>query len=483
MCQLPVGPSSSGLWFDYEKDTPVQPNREIRALGMYPMIKNGSVWCLTLVAGSQLFAHDKSKSRDTLNGTCFDRHGKPNRRFAVPRPTPFRPPVEYCCFSRHVRAGALKFHKSASPELHVTKPSGFKPMPRQVSESFLYAPSKLAACLLLATLLLSAYGCGLRLPERINAKTIFVNIAPNTEEIAARHYPYSVTTSRVDTREEKCRWNTSWETIEPLFTPDGENLLIDRYNNVFMDLVGFHSEFVFYDATTCRKVRSFAVAGLDVTQSLEFSNDGRYLVRASSEMHQFKAQVQQIESDTGKTFREWNYTESHSPNVGLSSDGTLLVIGLAQHKNKEDAEGDVDEHIGRVILVDFTSGDVIRDWIESETNGIASVDASSNGDVIALGFRDGTAKVLQWRLEAPATIVQHTGVVDKLMISPDDSLVFLRSSKDAKRLVAHQLGSGEQIHEFEFEGPIHDFDISSDSKTLVVGAGSTIEIVDLDTES
>lgn len=373
-------------------------------------------------------------------------------------------------------------------------------MSRQVSESFLYGPPKLAASAVLATLFLSAYGCGLSLPDKNNTKTIFVNIAPNTEEIAARHYPYSITTSSVDTREEKCRWNTSWETIEPLFTPDGENLLIDRYNNVFMDLVGFHSEFVFYDATTCRKVRSFAVSGLDVTHSLEFSNDGRYLVRASSEMYKFKAQVQQIESDTGKIFREWNYTESHSPNVGLSSDGSLLVIGLSQHKNeedteshlgdhlaehknREDAEGDVDEHIGRVILVDFTSGDVIRDWIESETNGIASVDVSSNGDVIALGFRDGVAKVLQWRLEAPATIVQHTGVVDKLMISPDDSLVFLRSSKDAKRLVAHQLDSGEQMHEFEFEGPIHDFDISSDSKTLVVGAGSTTEILDLDTES
>ena len=40
MRQLPADPSSSGIAFYYEKDTPVQQNREIRALGMYPKIQN-----------------------------------------------------------------------------------------------------------------------------------------------------------------------------------------------------------------------------------------------------------------------------------------------------------------------------------------------------------------------------------------------------------------------------------------------------------
>lgn len=336
----------------------------------------------------------------------------------------------------------------------------------------------------------------------------FVDIAPNSEEIAARHYPHFVTTSTVDTREEKCEWFTNYSTREPIFTPSGEHLLIDRFHDVLMDLIGYRSEFVFYDTKTCKRVRSYAVAGKGMTHSLEFSIGGEFLVRGAGVLDKYKAHVQQIESATGKIMREWNYENSHSPSVALSGGGSILAIGLAQHKNAEDTdggledhigtgtwlrhshgvgqdtEGVLDDHIGRIILVDLTSGEVIRDWFESETNGIASVDTSSDGEILAVGYRDGTAKIRRWRTETPATIVQHTGTVDKIMISPDDNLVFLMSSKDASRLVAHRLDSGEQVHEFEFEGSIGDFDISEDSKTLVVGSTrNNIEIVDLGGES
>lgn len=352
-----------------------------------------------------------------------------------------------------------------------------------MASSFFFDSFKFTTCVLIAALILS--GCGIRLewPDKEKAPVYFVNISPNTEQIAARHYPNFVTTSTVDSREDKCKWFVNYSWREPIFTPNGEQLLIDRFHDVLMDLIGYSSEFVFYDIKTCKRVRSYAVAGKGGTYSLEFSNAGRYLVRGSSDSHKHKAHVQQIESDTGQIVREWNYESSHGPSVALSSDGSLLAIGLAQHKNMEDAEGDLDHHIGRVILVDFTSGEVIRDWIESETNGIAAVDTSSDGELLALGFRDGTVKVLHWRSETPTTITQLEGVVDKLMISPDDRVVFFRSLEDGKSLFAYRLDSGEQMHEIEFDGPIHDFDISADSETLVVGSTrNTIKIVDLSKE-
>ena len=426
----------------------------------------------------------------------------------MPRPTPFQLKVEYCTYSRHCRAGALKFHRTATLTLDVTTRTRFKPLPRQVSETFLYAPFKFSTYVVFSILLLSAYGCGLQLPDKENAPINFVDIASNTDQIAARHYPHFVTISAVDSREEKCEWFSNYSTREPIFTPSGELLLVDRYHDVLMDLIGYHSEFVFYDTKTCKKVRSYSVAGEGNTYSLEFSNNGEYLVRGSADMHKYKAHVQKIESSTGKIIGEWNYEHSHSPSVALSGDGSILAIGLAQHKNKEDTEGGLedhigtgnwerhshrighatkgvlDEHVGRVILVDFTSGEVVRDWVESEATGIASVDASSDGEILAVGFRDGMAKILRWRTETPATIVQHTETVDKIMISPDDNLVFLMSSRDASRLVAHRLDSGEQVHEFEIEGSIGDFDISKDSKTLVIGSTrNNIEIVDLGGES
>ena len=94
MRQLPADPSSPGLWFDYEKDTPVQPNREIRALGKQPMIKNGSVWCMTLAAGRKCTSATRIGFA-TLWLTCMlTGAGEPHRRFAIPRPTPFQLAVE-----------------------------------------------------------------------------------------------------------------------------------------------------------------------------------------------------------------------------------------------------------------------------------------------------------------------------------------------------------------------------------------------------
>ncbi|MCY3884191.1 MAG: hypothetical protein OXG24_04665 [Gammaproteobacteria bacterium] len=349
-----------------------------------------------------------------------------------------------------------------------------------MSNSWFCDQFKFATCVAFVALLLGACGIRLEWPDKEKAPVYFVNFSPNTEHIAARHYPNFVTTSTVDSREEKCEWFTNYSSREPIFTPSGELLLIDRFHDVLMELIGYHSEFVFYDVETCKKVRSYAVAGKGGTYSLEFSNGGEYLVRGAADTDRNIAHIQQIESDTGQIIREWNYENSHGPSVALSSDESLLAIGLAQHKNKEDAERDLDRHIGRVILVDFTSGEVIGDWIESETNGIAAVDTSSDGELLALGFRDGTVKVLHWRSETPTTITQLVGVVDKLMISPDDSVVFFRSREDGKRLFAYRLDSGEQVHEFEFDGPIHDFDISADSETLVVGSTrNTIKIVDL----
>ena len=68
------------------------------------------------------------------------------------------------------------------------------------------------------------------------------------------------------------------------------------------------------------------------------------------------------------------------------------------------------------------------------------------------------------------------------MISPDEELVFFWSSEEAERLLAHRLDTGELVHEFRFSTTVHDFDVSPDSETLVVGAGSAIRVVNLNSK-
>lgn len=345
----------------------------------------------------------------------------------------------------------------------------------------------------LALLLFLLVGCSWDpgTPDKENAQIYWVDIAPNGEEVAARHSFDFVTTRSVSTNEELCSWNTNWRTQEPLYTPSGELLLMDRLNsNPLTSLFGYSREFVFFDTKTCERVREFAVKGLNLTHSIEFSRNGEHILRSSVDCDKEVVQIQKIDSETGNIVHQWAYSQSYmcsaplsSRSVALSGDGTTLVIGLSQRRSEEGAEVDRVDHHGRVILIDFESGEVVRDWIESDTVGISTLDISFDGKILVLGSRDGTVQTLHIPSDTSKSIARHSSSVDKLVISPSDELVFSWSTEEAERLVAHRLDTGEQVHEFQFAATIHDFGISPDGETLVVGTGSIIEVVNLSTKS
>ena len=357
-------------------------------------------------------------------------------------------------------------------------------------KSFRSTATRLPICMALLLFLLVGCSWEPRKPEKENAQVYFVDIAPNREEVAAKHSWDFVTTRNISTNEELCSWNTNWRTHIPLYTPDGEFLLMDRLNSdILTSLFGYSHEFVFFDTKTCKRIREFVIKGIKWTHSIEFSRNGKHILRSSLDTDKGVVQIQQLESETGKSVRQWPYSTSHAgsdplfESVALSGDGTTLVIGLSQHRSEEDAEGDGDNHLGRVILIDFVSGEVVKDWIESDIVGIASADISFDGKTVVLGFRDGTVKTLHIPSDTSKSIVKYSASVERLMISPDEKLVFFWSSEEANRLVAHRLDTGEQVHEFRFPTTIHDFDVSRDGKTLVMGAGSVIEVVNLYTET
>ena len=357
-------------------------------------------------------------------------------------------------------------------------------------ESFGSTATRLPICLSLLVFLLVGCSWEPTWPDKENAQVYLVDIAPNGEEVAALHRFDFVTTRNIRANEELCSWNTNWQTQEPLYTPNGEFLLMDRSNDNLMSLFGYSRKFVFFDTETCERSLEFVVKGLDLTLSIEFSRNGKHIVRSSAECDEDVVQIQQIESGTGNLVRDWTFSCSHpcsaqisSRRVALSGDGTALAIGLSQNRSEEEAEGDQDIHLGRVILIDFVSGEVVKDWIESDIVGIGSVDISFDAKILALGFHDGTVKAFHVPSDTSKSIVEHSSNVAILMISPDDQLVFSKSAEEAERLVAHRLDTGELVHEFQFASTIHDFDVSPDGNTLVVGTGSDIETVNLATKN
>lgn len=349
--------------------------------------------------------------------------------------------------------------------------------------------TRLLICFVLPLFLLVGCSWEPRILDKENAQIYLVDIAPNGEEVAARHSFDFVTTRNISTNEEICSWNTSLKTQAPHYTHDGELLLLDRWSEPPSTWFGYSHEFVFFDTETCKRLRKFLVKGLNVTGSIEFSRNGKHILRSSLDCDNGVVQIQQIESDTGKSVREWTYSGSNLCNVPLSSrrvalsgDGTTLAIGLSQHTSEEHEEEVGDNHLGRVILIDLVSGEVVRDWIESDTVGIGTVDISFDAKILVIGFRDGTVKSLHIPSDTFKSIVKHSSSVVELIISPGDELVFSSSTEEAERLVAHRLDTGEQVHEFVFDARIHDFDISRDGETLVVGTGSVIEVVNLNTK-
>ena len=166
---------------------------------------------------------------------------------------------------------------------------------------------------------------------------------------------------------------------------------------------------------------------------------------------------------------------------------------MAQHKAPEDDGVVPPDHIGKAVLMRIPTGEVVREWVESETLGIRAVAISSDGTTIAFKLYDGTIKTTHLPTGAMQTLLTpmqgveaHLKTFDglstweKLVLSPSGSLLFTYSVIHADTVYAFDVDSGEQLKEFVYEEDIGDFAITSDGKRLVVGTeAGEIEIEDL----
>lgn len=323
-----------------------------------------------------------------------------------------------------------------------------------------------------------------------------ISISPSSNEIAFLQFPNQVRVKSLDNDgEDKCKLRVPLNTEEVHYTSHGAMLAVDQPVLGEAFAVGeVNRSIAVYDVSTCRLTRQFALAGLEKTNALAFSRDGSFLLRSSQESGNLDMQLDLIDVDTGESIERWTYPNTHPISFALSGDDSLVLVGMAQHKAPDD-EGEVPpDHIGRAVLIRAPTGEVIREWVESETLGIRAVAISSDGTTIAFKLYDGTIKTTRLAsgevqtLQTPMQIVEaHLTTVDgissweKLILSPSGSLLFTYSVIHADTVYAFDVDSGEQVKEFVYEEDIGDFAITSDGKRLVVGTeAGEIEIEDLD---
>jgi WD40 repeat protein len=140
------------------------------------------------------------------------------------------------------------------------------------------------------------------------------------------------------------------------------------------------------------------------------------------------------------------------------------------------------------------TGEVVREWVESETLGILAVAISADGTTIALKLYDGTIKVshlptgeshtLQTSLQESEAILKTVDSArrfEKLVFSSSGSVLFVSSVLHARKLHAFLVDSGEKVKEFVYETGIGDYEITRDGKLLVVGTkAGEIEVESLE---
>ena len=323
-----------------------------------------------------------------------------------------------------------------------------------------------------------------------------VSLSPSGDEVAFLQFPNSVKVKSLDIDGDVlCQLRVPLMSERVHFTFHGLMFAVDQpdiSDNIF-SLGDVTRSIGFYDASSCELAREFPLPGLLTTTALAFSSDGSLLLRSSEQSDSSDVQLDLIDVDTGESIEQWTYPNTHPISFALSGDDSLVLVGMAQHKAPND-EGQVPrDHIGKLALIQMPTGEVVREWVESETLGIRSVAISADGTTVAFKFYDGTLKVTHLptgesqTLDTPTKEVEkHLATVDaltmfeKLLLTPDGSVVFVQSALHAESLYAFRVDAGEMLREFFYEADIGDFEITPDGTRLVVGTDAgNIKIEDL----
>lgn len=342
-----------------------------------------------------------------------------------------------------------------------------------------------------AILLIPVSGCFV--VDFILSKQIaYVSVSPSDNEVVFLQFPNQVKVKSLDIEGEVlCQLRVPLMSERVHFTFHGLMFAVDQpdLSDSPFALDDANRTIAFYDSSECELVREIPLPGLQTTTALAFSSDGSFFLRSSEQSGSANMQLDLIDGPSGESIERWTYPDTHPISFALSGDDSLVLVGMAQHKAPND-EGQVPlDHIGRAALMRMPSGEVVREWVESETVGIRAVAISADGTTIALKFYDGSLKVTHLptgeshTLLAPSQDVEErlsASLYEKLLFSPSGSILFEQSVLHAGRLYAFHVDSGEPLKEFVYEAVIGNFAITSDGKRLVVGTDAgEIKIEDL----
>ena len=322
-----------------------------------------------------------------------------------------------------------------------------------------------------------------------------VSVSPTGNEVAFVQFPNRVRVkSLVNGDEDICTIRVPLMTEEVHFTSDGTMVAVDQPEfSVTPSEGSVKRTLALYKVNTCELARKIPLQGLEDTTALAFARDGSFFLRSSEQSGTSNVQLDLMDSETGDSIASWSYPDTHPISFALSGDNTLVLVGMAQHRPPTEERQIQEEHIGKAVLIQVPTGEIVNEWVEHEDLGIRAVAISADASTIAFKYYDGTLKTTHLptgnsqtisspmqEVEALLTTIDSISESDKLLVTPDGNFLFSYSFLDFETMYAYRMSSGEQVHEFVYEDDIGDFDIDPFGQMLVVGTdGGEINVTDL----
>ena len=377
--------------------------------------------------------------------------------------------------------------------MNVAQRSEYFPEVNHAGSSFLgrIAVVRLA---IVGVLLMPISGCFV-VELLLGKQIVHISVSPSGGEIAYVQFPNLVIVKSLDNGDEDiCKIRVPLMTEEVHFTSDGAMVAVDQPEfSVTSSEASVGRVVALYEVNTCELAREIPLQGLEDTTALAFSSDGSFLLRSSEQSDASHVQLDLMDGDMGDSIASWTYPNTHPISFALSGDNTLALVGMAQHLSPTE-EGEVsDEHIGKAVLIQVPTGEIVREWVENENLGIRAVAISADGSTIAFKYYDGTLKTTHLptgdtqtlqstaqEFEAMLSTFDAFSRFEKLLLSPTGAYVYSHSLFDSERVLMHEVSSREKVHEFVYEEDLGDFEISPNGQTLVVGTeGGEIKVTDL----
>lgn len=311
-----------------------------------------------------------------------------------------------------------------------------------------------------------------------------VDVSPSGDLAAVRYFRDGVETIDLSSNTRKCHWSVGGIQYQGIatFSSSGELVAVGKEQMGPAIAGGIIHEISLYDPVNCDRVQMIPLGDFSEGHVLRFSPDDKFMAVASKKQP-FESGVNLaiIEVESGKTTKKWTYEDADYPSLSLSDDGTLLAFGFKNLNSKtDDRNAKSDNDTCTVLLVEFPSGDERSEWQEETGNGVVAIDIDSDQEIVALGFQDGTMKLVHYPTAKNRVLHKFDSMVIDVQFSPSNDLIFSSESKLDGSLVSHRTDTGELEHNFRVQMPIFDFDLTDEGKmAVIVTSSGEIKTVDL----